>query len=180
MTVKLTAWRKTFSLKVSICLGNQEIVRNVKIIEDYLRMFLTITVFQSRMFLVITVFQSRMFLVITVFQSRIATHTTPNIHIVQNIINTFNLLLPLNRKTQRLMIIPYHQCVFYCCITSPNFTKLIINTRPLKGTSAHRNFKFPTISNNNMADVQACEVKWRVEIPRKSRYCVQLAPFYVP
>ena len=70
MTVKLTAWRKTFSLKVSICLGNQEIVRNVKIIEDYLRMFLTITVFQSRMFLVITVFQSRMFLLITVFQSR--------------------------------------------------------------------------------------------------------------
>ena len=62
------------------------------------------------------------------------------------------------------MILPYRQCAFYSCISSPVFTHLVINTRPLKSTSAHRNFQLPTISNNNMVDAQACEIKCRVKI----------------
>jgi len=62
------------------------------------------------------------------------------------------------------MILPYRQCVFYSSITSPDFTKILINTRPLKSTSAHRNFQFSNISNKNMADVQAFEAKCRVEV----------------
>jgi len=34
----------------------------------------------------------------------------------------------------------------------------------MKSTSAHRSLKFPIISKKNMADAQACEVKWRVEV----------------
>jgi hypothetical protein len=84
----------------------------------------------------------------------------------------FNLLFFLKkRETYANEPIVLYACVhtlshMHTCIHTPvstfkpadRFIKLDINTVPLKGT-ATMYFEFPTISKDNMEDVQTCEVR---------------------